>query len=84
MQRSLIALATLLAAASIYGAATTAHAETYPVCLAGGSADTVECDYANLAQCQATASGGLGYCITNPAYTLGAYASYRSAGKRMH
>jgi hypothetical protein len=84
MQRSLIALATLLAAASIYGAATPARAETYPVCLAGGSANTVECDYANLAQCQATASGGLGYCITNPAYTLGAYASYRSAGKRMH
>jgi hypothetical protein len=84
MQRSLIALATLLTAASIYGAATPASAETYPFCLAAGSANALECDYANLAQCRATASGGLGYCTTNPAYTLSAYASHRSAGKRMH
>ena len=84
MRRFLVVLAPLLAAACIYGMATPAHAETYPVCLAGGSANTIECDYTTLAQCQATASGGLGYCITNPGYASSAYASYRSAGKRMH
>jgi Protein of unknown function (DUF3551) len=84
MKRSFIALATLLTAASIYGAATPARAETYPVCLASNSSNALECDYENLAQCKATASGGLGYCTTNPAYTLSAYASHRSVGRRMH
>jgi hypothetical protein len=84
MRRFLVVLAPLLASACIYGMATPAHAETYPVCLAGGSANTIECDYTTLAQCQATASGGLGYCITNLGYALSAHASYRSAGKRMH
>jgi hypothetical protein len=85
MRRFLVVLAPLLASACIYGMATPARAETYPVCLAGGSANALECDYVNLAQCRSTASGGLGYCITNPGYsTLSPYASYRSAGKRMH
>ena len=84
MRRFPIILAALLASACILAEATPAIAETYPVCLADGSANTLECDYASLAQCRATASGGLGYCVTNPGYTLGAYASYRSAGKRMH
>ncbi|MGY3617089.1 DUF3551 domain-containing protein [Bradyrhizobium sp. USDA 10063] len=84
MRRFLVVLAPLLAWTCLYGMATPAHAESYPVCLAGGPANAIECDYANLAQCQATASGGVGYCITNPGYTLRAYASYRSAGKRMH
>jgi hypothetical protein len=84
MRRSLIALAALLTVACINSVATPAHAETYPVCLAGGPANALECDYASFAQCRATASGGLGYCVTNPDSTLGAYAGYRSAGKRMH
>jgi Protein of unknown function (DUF3551) len=82
MRRFLVVLAPLLTSACIYGMATPARAETYPVCLASGSDNTIECDYANLAQCQAAASGGVGYCVTNP-YTLSASASYRSAGKRM-
>jgi hypothetical protein len=84
MRRSLTSLAALLAVACINGGATPAHAETYPVCLAGGSANALECDYASFAQCRATASGGLGYCVTNPGSTLGAYASYRRVGERMH
>jgi hypothetical protein len=36
----------------------------------------------NVEQCRATASGGLGYCVMNPAYSSNAYASYRGAGKR--
>lgn len=84
MRRSLIALAALLAVACTNSVATPAHAETYPVCLADGAANALECDYASFAQCRATASGGLGYCVTNPASTLDAYASYRSTGKRSH
>ena len=64
--------------------ATPAGAATYPVCLAGGTNDAIWCDYATFEQCKATASGGLGYCVTNPGYTSNAYASYRGAGKRIH
>lgn len=63
--------------------ATLAGAATYPVCLAGGQNNANRCDYANLEQCQATASGGLGYCVPNPRYTSNAYARYRRAGKRI-
>jgi hypothetical protein len=85
MRRFLMVLAPLLTSACILGEPTQAAAETtYPVCLVGGNTDARQCDYANLAQCQATASGGLGYCVTNPAYTSNAYASYRGAGKRIH
>jgi hypothetical protein len=83
MRRYSILLAGLLASARIYGAATPARDEAHPFCLAGGSANAVGCDYATLAQCQATAAGGLGYCVTNPGYTLNAYASYAGRGKRM-
>jgi len=84
MRRFLMVLAPLLTSACIFSGATQASAETYPVCLAGGAANALLCDYANLAQCQATASGGLGYFVTNPGYTSNAYASYRGAGKRIH
>jgi hypothetical protein len=84
MRRILNVLAPLLASACIFSGTTQASAETYPVCLAGGTTDALLCDYASLAQCEATASGGLGYCVTNPGYTSNAYASYRGAGKRIH
>ena len=83
MRRFLIVLAPLLASACIFSEPTPASAETYPVCLVGGTTDARQCDYANLAQCQATASGA-GYCVANPGYTSNAYASYRGAGKRIH
>jgi hypothetical protein len=84
MRRFLTILAPLLTSACIYGAATPAHAEAHSFCLTGGSENALQCDYATLAQCQATASGGLGYCVTIPGHTASAYASYRSGGKRMH
>ncbi len=84
MRRFLMVLAPLLTSAYILGEPTQAAAQTYPVCLAGGSTDAVQCDYVNLEQCRATASGGLGYCVMNPAYSSNAYASYRAAGKRIH
>ncbi len=82
MRRLLAISAALITSACIYSA-TPARAETYPVCLAGGQTNALQCDYTTLAQCQATASGGLGYCVTNPGSTINAYARYRSAGKRM-
>lgn len=82
MQRFLNVLVPLLTSACIFSGPTQASAETYPVCLAGGAADAILCDYANLAQCKATASGAGGYCVTNPEFASAAYASYRGAGKR--
>jgi uncharacterized low-complexity protein len=81
MRRFLMVLAPLLTSACIFSVATPAGAETYPICLA---TDALQCDYANLEQCRATASGGLGDCVTNPGYTSSAHASYRGAGKRIH
>ncbi len=84
MRRVPILLATLLASLCISGATAPAHAESYPVCLACGSANTLECDYATLAQCEASAAGGLGYCVTSSRYALNAYASAGRSGKRAH
>jgi hypothetical protein len=84
MRRYLIILAPLLASACMFSATTPARAEGYPVCLTGGGNDMVQCDFANLAQCQATASGGLGSCSVSPGYASSAYASYRGTGRRNH
>jgi len=84
MRRVPVLLATLLASLSIYGSTAPARAESYPVCLAGGSANTLECDYATLAQCEASAAGGLGYCIASPGYARDANARYGRGGKPMH
>ena len=83
MRRLLNALAARVISTSILAVATPAAAETYPVCLAGGPADTLLCEYANLEQCQASASGGLGYCVANPASASNAYASERRTGHRI-
>jgi len=79
-----IAVMAFLTLASIFIAAAPARAESYPVCLAGGENNASQCEYANLEQCRATASGGLGYCVVNPVYTSDAYAHYNGAAKRLH
>jgi hypothetical protein len=84
MRRFPIILAALLTSVCVLSVATPAGASTYPVCLAGGPSDTTLCEYANLAQCQATASGAGGSCVTNPEYISTAHASYRGAAKRIH
>jgi hypothetical protein len=58
MRRVPLILASLRASVCIYGATGPARAEAYPVCLAGGSVNTIECGYATLAQCEASAAGG--------------------------
>ena len=78
-----MALIALLTLASISIAAAPARAEAHPVCLAGGENNALQCEYANLEQCRATASGGLGYCVMNPTYRS-AYARYEGAAKRVH
>ncbi len=42
-------------------------AGAYPICLTGGDANSLRCEFSSLEQCQMSASGGLGYCIRNPA-----------------
>src|SRR6516165_6254083 len=76
-----MALIALLTLASISIAAAPARAEAHPVCLAGGENNALQCEYATLGQCRATASGGLGYCVMNPTYASGAYARYEGAAK---
>jgi hypothetical protein len=70
MRLTLIATAALLASAGTFSLAAPARAQTYPVCLAGGSdEDGMRCDYKSLDQCRATASGIGGSCVINPAST---------------
>ena len=61
-----VALIAFLALASVFISAKPASAQSYSVCLAGDDNGT-RCDFTSVAQCQATASGGLGYCEMNPA-----------------
>jgi len=79
-----MALIALLTLASISIAAAPARAEAHPVCLAGGENNALQCEYATLGQCRATASGGLGYCVMNTTYASSAYARYEGAAKRVH
>ncbi|WP_196237362.1 DUF3551 domain-containing protein [Bradyrhizobium elkanii] len=83
MRRLLITFAALLATASISGHTTSAKAESYPVCLTGGNNNALRCDYTNVEQCDAAASGGLGYCVIDPdLLSNSTYASHDHAGKR--
>jgi hypothetical protein len=83
MRRTPIALIVLVGLVSVSNPATSAMAASYPVCLTGGSNNALRCNYANFTECQASASGGLGYCVANPASVVDAHASYRKSGKRI-
>jgi Protein of unknown function (DUF3551) len=76
------ALIAFLTLAGIFAVATPARAEA-SVCLAGDDNEP-QCIYSSLEQCQATASGGLGYCVTKPAFVSGTYAKYNGAARRHH
>jgi hypothetical protein len=81
MRRTPIASIVLIGSVSVVNLATPARAASYPVCLAGGSNNALRCNYANFEECRASASGGLGYCVANPASDFNAHASYRGSGK---
>jgi hypothetical protein len=59
-------LAASFVTASLLVFATPSTAQS-AICLAGGNENSLRCDFATLEQCQASASGGLGYCVANPA-----------------
>jgi hypothetical protein len=81
MRRTPIALLMLASSASALSPATSAMAD--PVCLSGGSDNSLRCDYTSFDQCRASASGGLGYCVANPASVFNAQASYRRSVRLM-
>jgi Protein of unknown function (DUF3551) len=56
-------------AANSFAVVWPASAESYPVCLAGGETNSIRCEFANAEQCRASAAGGAGYCVRNPAYS---------------
>ena len=68
MRRIVLGLLTAIPGALSVSVLPAAAAE-YPVCLVGGASDQVRCEFDNVEQCRATASGGIGYCAANP--TLG-------------
>jgi Protein of unknown function (DUF3551) len=73
--------AALAVLVSALGTALPAGAASYPVCLSGGSNNALRCNYANFEECRASASGGLGYCVANPASAFNAQTAYRRSGK---
>jgi hypothetical protein len=73
--RKLLFTLTVLTAANLFGVTTPSRAAT--ACLAGGENGALQCDYASLDQCRATAAGGLGYCVTNRTGDVYAYAGLR-------
>jgi hypothetical protein len=81
MRRIPVALIVLVSSVSVLNLATPARAASDPVCLTGGSDNALRCNYANFEECRAIASGGLGYCVRNPASVFNAHASYRGSAK---
>jgi uncharacterized protein DUF3551 len=80
MQNVLLALLTVIAAVVIAPGSAATAAE-YPVCLFGGTSDQMQCEFVNVEQCRATASGGLGYCAANPAFGF-VFASHGRSAPR--
>ena len=70
MRWNLLGLAAVSAPLFVFAAAPRAAAEIiYPVCMAGGyDSRALHCDYTDLDQCRATASGIGGSCTFNPYY----------------
>jgi hypothetical protein len=85
MRWHLSAFAALLAAMFTADLALPARAETYPVCLFGGyDSSASHCDFSNLEQCRATASGIGGSCGPNPAYTAAPPVIRGGPARRRH
>ena len=68
-----------------FGAIPPALAETYPVCMYGGfDSGSLHCDFSNLEQCRATASGIGGTCGPNPEYQPAPPAIRSAPARRRH
>jgi hypothetical protein len=58
---------TIFAALTFAPASAVAQSRDYPFCAYGGkTSEGMRCDYATLAQCQASTAGDGGSCIANP------------------
>jgi hypothetical protein len=66
MRREFFLSAVLLAFWTAVDHATPAFAQADSVCLSGGSDNSLRCDYSGMEECRMAASGGLGYCVSNP------------------
>jgi hypothetical protein len=84
MRRLVNTLVTVFLAASAPAEVALASGEPDPVCLAGGDSNSLRCEFASFGQCRATAFGGLGYCVNNPASLSNAFAKYRRDAKRAY
>jgi hypothetical protein len=86
MERSMKALLGLLVLAAGVGgssAMSQAKAQTqFRYCMIGTPNMGMDCTFSTLQQCQATASGGIGFCQENPAYVAQARQMPRPATRR--
>lgn len=80
MQRISLAFISVVGVSTATGCM--AIAKEYPICLIGGASDQRQCEFANIDQCQATASGGLGSCVPNPSPGIVSAALGRPLHKR--
>jgi hypothetical protein len=71
IRRGLFFLAVLLTLWTVFDSATPGHAQQ--VCLNRGLDNSLRCDYSNMQQCRMAASGGLGYCVSNPFASSASY-----------
>ncbi len=60
------------------GGAAHANDAGYPWCIVYAGDDARLCDYRTKAECDATASGNVGYCTPNPAYFSSTEEAYKS------
>jgi hypothetical protein len=81
--KALLALFILAAGAGGYATMSPARAEmVFRYCMTGTPNMGMDCIYNSLQQCQAAASGGIGFCHENPAYTAQARQTTRPVPQR--
>ena len=86
MRWHLLCLAALSSPIFVFSATPPATAEiVYPVCMAGGyDSRALHCDYTDLDQCRATASGIGGSCTLNAYYHPAPQAVRSGPARRRH
>ena len=73
MRIGILSLTVLAAVAFAVATSPSASAQTatvYPWCVLQSGPCSNDCSYATIEQCRATASGGVGTCYQNPAFTV--------------
>jgi Protein of unknown function (DUF3551) len=73
MRIGILSLTVLAAVAFTVATSPSASAQTatvYPWCVLQNSTCSGDCSFTTIEQCRATASGGVGFCYQNPAFTV--------------